>query len=110
MANRRLNLNRRLVSVVQSPIIANQRLNQGLNLTLLGRWINSLIGRSKNKIKAKWLSYSVLVLTGKAEKKQRQFRGIGFSIDEYTDQEIMKETKLSPKFVNFHFALCLLAK
>ena len=40
-----LNFNPRLLCAVQSQIILNPRLKQGLNLTLLARWVNLLIGR-----------------------------------------------------------------
>ena len=40
-----LNLGLHFKCVVQSKVILNCRLKQGLNLTLLARWVNLLIGR-----------------------------------------------------------------
>ena len=45
LLNLGLNFNPRLLCVVQSQFILNPRLKQGLNLTLLARWVNLLIGR-----------------------------------------------------------------
>ena len=45
MLNLGLNFNPRLLCVVQSEVILNPRLKQLLNLTLLARWVNLLIGQ-----------------------------------------------------------------
>jgi hypothetical protein len=45
LLNLGLNFNPRLLCVVQSYVILNPLLKQGLNLTLLARWVNLLIGR-----------------------------------------------------------------
>ena len=45
LLNLGLNFNPRLLCVVQSWVILNPRLKQGLNLTLLARWVNLIIGR-----------------------------------------------------------------
>ena len=45
LLNLGLNFNPRLLCVVQSHVILNPRLKQGLNLSLLARWVNLLIGR-----------------------------------------------------------------
>jgi len=48
------------------------------------------------------------VLMGEAEKKQRQFRSIGFTIKRYTDEENTKETKVQSPLI--FTSLCFLAK
>ena len=45
---------------------------------------------------------------GEAEKKQIQFRGKGFSIDEYLEKMVSYE--YTDEDIKFQFALCLLAK
>ena len=45
LLNLGLNFNPRLLCVVQSWVILNPWLKQLLNLTLLARWVNLLIGR-----------------------------------------------------------------
>ena len=52
----------------------------------------------------------MVVFMGEAEKKQRQFRDkdFRFSIAKY--QEKMVSCEYTDEEINFHFALCLLAK
>ena len=81
------------------------RLNQGLNLTLLARWIKSLIGRLKNKnhntVTMADLLYGCVGVDGRRKRKQREFRSIGFTIDGYTDEELRARYRFGKESINY---------
>ena len=98
-----MNLNPGLVSVVQSSIIPKQRLNQGLNLTVLARWIKSLIGRLKNENHNTMadLFYGGVGVDGQRKRKQREFRRISFTVDGYTDEELRARYRFGKRSMQY---------